>query len=119
MSRVEEILKDYGMEHIDQNWLEECVGYIRDNFNEISDQEFSRQLLYSDLAELVSYSTLPSIMNQSKVIVNKPLMVQIVDILEIGTSGQEQVELIRLSKPVPRKVLKFILSDGIQRVRDF
>jgi hypothetical protein len=115
MSRCIHILARFGLQHIDTEWLDECVSYIDQNFPGQFEQELCRQLLYGDLQEFVAASPLSIISEQSKVAISQPLMVQIVNIQEIGLSGQQQVELIEQQKPIPRKTLKLTINDGEQQ----
>jgi hypothetical protein len=119
MSRSRDILARFGLEHIDTEWLEECISYVDQNFPGQFEQEFCRQLLYGDLTEFVAISPLFVISEQSKVAISKSIMIQIMDVQEIGLSGQQQVELIEQQKPIPRKTLKLTITDGEQQVVEF
>jgi hypothetical protein len=114
MNVFQSSLSKYHLVHIDQEWISDCIEYIQSNFSNNQKEEFVRQLLYTDLRAITVKSNL--VMGDTISIPREGITVQIMDIEEVGISCQEQLEAISQNKPPKRKMLKLLLSDGIEQV---
>jgi hypothetical protein len=113
-------LKEKGV-LVDQDWLEQCVKYISQQHQPVFEGIWN-QLLYSDLREFVIQSSLPVLSAAHLYTVNSPNMFQIMEITEVGFSTQHMMDYIHeirtknMEPSYPRKMLKVILTDGIQTI---
>lgn len=108
-----EITRNFNLS-IDPEWLKDCMDYLQImNFK----TEFTRQLLYSDLNEIIVESPGGGAVDNTidaHNVDNK--MMQIMEIKEIGISSYELLKQLNDSKQLSRKMLKLSLSDGLKQV---
>jgi hypothetical protein len=108
MNTAHKILNSLCFKTIDQNWLTECIEFINETCPNNLEHELTRQILYSDLSDLVLVESL-------RIDGFEPCFVQVLKIDEIGHSALHLLEELENNKTPSRKMLKLLLSDGINQ----
>lgn len=111
------ILQRYNLKHINQTWLNDCTEYIESTGQPVVEGVWA-QILHSDLSSMVSTSLFPPFESSHKYKIQSKtgFIFQIIGIHEVGLSNQTMLDALKDGSKLPRKMLKFTLSDGIQHV---
>ncbi|KND03677.1 hypothetical protein, variant 1 [Spizellomyces punctatus DAOM BR117] len=122
---------------IHPHWTEQCINYLRTRSPiSLTDSDLVdgilEQYLHTDLREVGLPVLPPRITEAHKVVVGRPkgIVLQVIDVHEVGVSANSMLELILDFKPkkgepprpqhsslqIPRKMLRLQLTDGVQEV---
>ncbi|TPX68570.1 hypothetical protein SpCBS45565_g03068 [Spizellomyces sp. 'palustris'] len=122
---------------IHPHWTEQCINYLRTRSPiPVTDKDLVdgilEQYLHTDLREVGMPVLPPGIREAHKIVVGRPkgIILQVIDVHEVGVSANSMLELIMDFKPkkgepprsqhgrlqIPRKMLRLQLTDGVQEV---
>jgi hypothetical protein len=110
---VQQVLQNLHFRNADSDWLQQCVQYVQGNGGDF-ENDLCYQIMNSNLEDICDSSVLGNL-NIDGHIEMDWFLAQIVDIYEIGVSAYQMLDELKEKKPFTRKILKFILSDGVQR----
>ncbi|KAI9106274.1 hypothetical protein DFS34DRAFT_57429 [Phlyctochytrium arcticum] len=133
---VRQLLSQHNIK-VSDTWAQDCITHLRADTPGLSDSQLSerffQQYLHTDLVEHQQPVLPPDTIRAHKIVIGSPrgIVLQVEDILEIGSSVNSMLEKILEYKPkrgepprpphdclkLPRKTLSISLSDGVNELK--
>jgi hypothetical protein len=116
---VSSVLLLCGIQHVQQDWLDQCLAYLHDT-NELIQSALNTQIIHADLEDVIQQSDLNFTQKDTVICKSKyGFIVQIMELREIGHSNQTMLDALSNSEyksVLPRKMIRYLFSDGVKTI---
>lgn len=106
-------ISEWSEKHLKPSWIE---AFKEKNGTDLD--KLKQEILGANLKDLVSHSTLQPLKDAHNIRLSHPVgyVLQIDQIIQVGSGLLHQLDELETSGSITRKLLKFILTDGLQVV---